>query len=95
MKFFKIIIIIFFKIVFISSTSFALKPCPKNQEAFKDNSFGKYEFSSGENYIGEWKNDKINDNELKDYLDETMTYFARRYYGGSQKFKSYTITKKL
>ncbi len=60
MKFFKIIIIIFFKIVFISSSSFALKPCPKNQEAFKDNCFGKYEFSSGENYIGEWKNDKRN-----------------------------------
>ena len=31
------------------------------------------------------KDGKINDNELRNYLDETMTYFARRYYGRDQK----------
>ena len=28
---------------------------------------------------------KVNDDELRKYLDQTMTYYARRYYGRSQK----------
>ncbi len=31
------------------------------------------------------KDGKVSDNELKDYLSDTMTYFARRYYGRDQK----------
>ena len=31
------------------------------------------------------KDGKISDDELKDYLSDTMTYFARRYYGRDQK----------
>ena len=27
---------------------------------------------------------KVSDSELKDYLGETMTYYARRYYGRDQ-----------
>ena len=31
------------------------------------------------------KDGKVSDNELKDYLSDTMTYYARRYYGRDQK----------
>ena len=31
------------------------------------------------------KDGKVNDNELKEYLSDTMTYYARRYYGRDQK----------
>ena len=53
----------------------------------KDNSHGlftKYflKAMSGE---GDKNNDgKVSDSELKDYLGETMTYYARRYYGRDQ-----------
>jgi hypothetical protein len=30
------------------------------------------------------KDGKVTDPELKDYLGETMTYYARRYYGRDQ-----------
>ena len=30
------------------------------------------------------KDGKVTDTELKNYLDETMTYYARRYYGRDQ-----------
>ena len=32
-----------------------------------------------------YKDGKVSDNELKDYLSDTMTYFAHRYYGRDQK----------
>ena len=31
------------------------------------------------------KDGKVDDTELQNYLDGTMTYFARRYYGRDQK----------
>ena len=31
------------------------------------------------------KDGKVSDAELKDYLSDTMTYYARRYYGRDQK----------
>ena len=31
------------------------------------------------------KDGKVSDNELKEYLSDTMTYYARRYYGRDQK----------
>ena len=30
-------------------------------------------------------NGKVSDKELKEYLSDTMTYYARRYYGRDQK----------
>jgi hypothetical protein len=31
------------------------------------------------------KDGKVSDTELKEYLSDTMTYYARRYYGRDQK----------
>ncbi len=35
------------------------------------------------------KDGKVSDNELKEYLSDTMTYYARRYYGRDQKVQIY------
>ena len=44
-------ILISFKLILIVFPSFALKDCPIDQQAYKHNCYGKYEFDSGEKYI--------------------------------------------
>ena len=41
--------------------------------------------AGGQSKIDANKDGNVSDAELKDYLSDTMTYFARRYYGRDQK----------
>ena len=43
-----------------AGVSFALPPCPSDPIAYYDNCFGTFTFADGNQYVGEWKNNKFN-----------------------------------
>ena len=52
--------------------------------------YGKMSWIAGHSFEGDSNKDvKVSDTELKEYLSDTMTYYARRYYGRDQKVQKH------
>ena len=52
--------------------SYALPPCPTEQNQTYDNCFGTYTYSNGSKYVGEWKGDKHHGQGIEYYAVGTV-----------------------